>query len=213
MNPQRQSFRATLALVGAGGLWLAAAMGAAAQTTNIVWRAQLTGVLGIQEYRANLTPHMTVAAFGTKDLVRMVTGTALATGQSLALDVEMQGGVTNLYLSLYDRINRVAVRRFTAGESTLLFQDGTKFAVTADLPIPSSVISGSNAVPTGLAYGLLRIAGTGREVRGIPASFQTTVRGFLIDPRTGEGGTTSLIMRATLSAGGVPLKIQPPLLY
>ena len=236
MKPQRQPFFGPLALVGACWLWLAVPLGVPAQTTNIVWRAQLSGVLGIQAYRANFDPYMSAAAFKTADFLRMVTGSAPTAGQVLTLNVEMQGGITNLYLGLYDRINRVAVRRLTAGESTLLFQDGHKFAVTADLPVPptagtitnitagvTNITAGvtnisaavTNIVPgaSTLTYGQLRIAGTGRETRGIPSSFLTTVRGFLIEPRTGEGGTTGVLMRATLSAGGVPLKIQPPLLY
>jgi hypothetical protein len=154
----------------------------------------------------------------------------------LALNVEMQGGITNLSLSLYDNINRVAVRRLTAGESALLFQDGNKFAVAADLPVPPTTGSITNITPgvtnitagvtnvsaavtnivpgtSTLTYGLLRVAGTGRETRGIPSSLLAAIRGYLIEPRTGEGGTTGVLMRATLSAGGVPLKIQPPLLY
>ena len=129
-------------------------------------------------------------------------GISSASGQVLGANLQMVGGQTNFFLSLYDRTNRRNSSRITTNEITTLISDGQHLTFTVEAPL----------VPTGNTWGggFLRIAGTGRIVKGVPAGLNGTVNGVFIDNRPGDlNGTTGLVLRARLTTSAVPLSVLP----
>ena len=172
---------------------------AQADITNVIWKATLTGNLAIQQHDANLFPRMSVAKFSNKSFISMVGG---AGGDVLGVNVDMAGGKTNVFLSLYDGIERKNSFRITTNEITTLISDGKNLAFTVEAPLISTFNTWGG--------GFLRIAGTGHIVKGVPAQLNGSVEGVFIDNRPGDlNGTTGLVLRARLNTSTVPLRVLP----
>ena len=172
---------------------------ARADITNVIWKATLTGNLAIQQHDAKLSPRMSIAKFTNKSFISMVGGTG---GEVVGVNVDMAGGKTNVFLSLYDGTNRKNALRITTNEITTVISDGKNLAFTVEAPL----------VPTGATWGggFLRIAGTGHIVKGVPAQLNGSVEGVFIDNRPGDlNGTTGLVLRARLNTSTVPLRVLP----
>jgi len=170
---------------------------ARADITNVIWKATLTGKLAIQQHDAKLSPRMSIAKFTNKSFISMAGG-----GDVLGVNVDMAGGKTNVFLSLYDRTNRQNSLRITTNEITTVISDGRNLAFTVEAPL----------VRTGATWGggFLRIAGTGHIVKGVPAQLNGSVEGVFIDNRPGDlNGTTGLVLRARLNTSTVPLRVLP----
>ena len=171
-----------------------------AQVTNVIWRATFSGTLGIQRLDQALIPQQQTAKLKTSDLLGLV-GASTAT-EVLALNIEAGSTGTNIFLSVFDTSSRMNVRRITTNETTTLFQDGVNAVFDVDAPIPFLTAQ--------LLGGRLRISGRARIVSGVPSALRANVSGFLVDVRPGDlGGTTGLVMRATLKTSGAPLRVLP----
>ena len=205
------------------GCFLAAALittglslnSAQADITNIIWQATLTGQVAIQQHDAKLSPRMSTAKFTNKSFIAMLGGTAgsantgsttigtsSSAGEVLGVNIDMAGGQTNLFLSLYDQTNRKNSVRITTNEVTTMISDGKNLAFTVEAPL----------IPTSNTWGggFLRIAGTGHIVKGVPAQLTGSAAGVFIDNRPGDlNGTTGLVLRAKLNTSNVPLRVLP----
>ena len=207
MSLRHKIMRTAITYVLAWMVYLLTPQVGSAQVTNVIWKANFTGVLGIQEYQSSLVPIMKVAKFKTVDFLRMVLGTApQSKSEVLALNVIMQGGNTNLHLCIFDTSLRQEVLRITSTNAnmTAMFQDGTNYVCSVYTAMPS--------LSSTWRGGELRIAGRGREGAGVPVNLKASVRGFMVDGRPGDiGGTFSLILKGTLVTTGAPLRVQPPM--
>lgn len=183
--------------IAVAGFVMASAV-AQAQTTNIIWKAEVNGELGIQQHTIVLNRVMQKATFKTKNFLKMLLGTAPTANQVLALNVNVQGSTTNLFLSVYDKVNRKNILRITTNEVAVLLEDNKQYSSSLTAPL-----SGQR--------GELRIAGRGKKAHGYPITQRAKMGGYLIDPiPTDIGGTTGLILRATLRTSGKPLRVEPP---
>jgi len=179
---------------------------AQADITNIIWQAKLAGNLAIQRYDANLQPRISIAKFVTRDFISMVTGgTATATNQVLGVNLVMSGGQTNFYLSIYNSANRENSQRITTNEVATWVSDGKNLTFTVEAPMPPML--STNGTWGG---GIIRIAGVGHMVKGVPAGLSGAVEGMFIDNRPNDLlGTTGLVVQARISTFNAPLRVQP----
>ena len=175
---------------------------ARAQISNVIWKANFSGSLSIQEFDANLNPRQKTAGFKKNDFLRMVLGTA-STNEVLALRANLQSNNTiAVALTIFDTVARQDTLLIGSSSSGIMLSDGTNFVFTADIPMPPL-----NAVWQG---GRLKLSGRGGVVRGAPVKLQANVEGFFIDTRpTDIGGTTGILTRATIKTVGAPLRVQP----
>ena len=211
LSPTRSVRFLTAALIVAG----MCLKPAHADITNVIWQATLTGKLAIQQHDAKLLPRMSTAKFTNKSFISMVggsagsanagsttIGTSTSAGEVLGVNIDMTGGQTNLFLSLYDRTNRKNSLRITTNEVTTMISDGKNLAFTVEAPL----------IPTSNTWGggFLRFAGTGHIVKGVPAQLSGSAEGVFIDNRPGDlNGTTGLVLRAKLNTSNVPLRVLP----
>jgi hypothetical protein len=172
---------------------VAMAQAASAAIDEAIWEIKVQGVLGIQDFTSGIQPRLQSAGFKTKDFMRIVLGRTPATSESLALTIQMRGGTTNMFLSVFDRISRQNTVRLTTGETTVVLADNKNLSFSmAGQVLPFSTSRG----------GRVRLAGRGRVVEGIPAGLRANVGGLLVDGRPGDlGGTTGVVLRATMSTG------------
>jgi hypothetical protein len=200
INTNRHSVHHWSVVVTVLGACLLGALRTEAQVTNVIWRATFSGMLGIQSIGQNLVPQQQTAKLKTSDLLGLV-GASTAT-EVLALNIEAGSTGTNIFLSVFDTSSRENIRRITTGETTTLFQDGANAVFDVDAPIPF--------LTPQLLGGRLRISGRAKIVSGVPSALRANVSGFLVDVRPGDlGGTTGLVMRATLKTSGAPLRVLP----
>jgi hypothetical protein len=177
-------------LVGATGL-------AQAQTTNIIWEAKVDGEMAIQQHDTGLDRTIERATFKTKDFVKMIFGFEMVTNQVLALNINVFEGKTNLFLSIYNKPTRQNIARVTTNEVTVLLQDNKQYSSASS----GTVFDGR---------GELRIVGKGKQAHGFPITQTGKMNGYLIDPFPNDiGGTTGLILRATVRTSGKPLRVDP----
>jgi len=195
----------SLTRAGAGLLVLGILMTAPvarAQISNVIWKANFSGSLSIQQFDANLNPRQESAGFSTPAFLRMVLGTSV-TNEILALSASLQGSNSiSVSLSVFDTAARQSVTNIGTSTSGIVLSDGTNFVFTADIPMP--------ALSTVWQGGYLKLAGRGGVIRGAPVKLQANVEGILIDARpTDIGGTTGILTRATIQTVGPPLRVQP----
>jgi hypothetical protein len=178
-----------------------------AQTTNIIWQAKINGKISIQQHTTVLNRVKETAKFKTEDFFRMVLGTALSSNQVLALNINVQGSTTNLFLSVYNKVTRQNIIRITTNEVTVLLEDNKQYSSS----MTGALIDHSSKAGTvGGVRGELVIAGRGKESHGYPITQNAKIGGYLIDPFPSDiGGTTGLILRATLKTSGKPLRVEP----
>ena len=202
-----------VALLMAAILWVNP-RSAYADITNVIWQGALSGKLAIQQYNSKLIPRISIAKFTNKSFISMVGGSSSGTtigsttvgtsasGEVLGINLVMAGGQTNFFLSLYDLTNRKNSIRITTNETVVLVSDGTNLTFTVEAPMV--------ATRNTWGGGFLRIAGTGRVVRGVPSALNGAVDGVLVDNRPGDlNGTTGLVLRARLTTYNVPLRVLP----
>lgn len=178
-----------------------------ASVTNAIWEAALTGTLGIQEFRASVTPYMSVAQFKKGAFLGLLRSGG--SSETLAFNADMVNNQTNFYLSVYSTASRQNITRVTANEVTTIISDGNGFIFSLDADLPRG------GPPTILATtwggGTIRITGRGRMINGTPALMKGSASGIFIDTRPGDlNGTTGLVTRARFSTSGPPLRILPP---
>lgn len=191
---------ATAVILSVCGL-VFAPMSQAGGPTNVIWEATFSGTLAIQDYDQQVTPRLASSPFKEGDFLSFL---GLPSGDlTVAVNVDMTGSRTNLYLTIYDRVSRQNLERITTAENTTLIQDGQNLTFTMDARMPAN--------PPSWGGGQLRIAGRGKIVDGIPAAFKGNVTGVFVDLRPGDiGGTTGLVVRAKISTAGKPARVQPP---
>jgi hypothetical protein len=169
-----------------------------AQTTNIIWKADFRGLIGIQQHTPTLERVMQQAKYKTGDFLKMILGSQQPTNLVLALNINVQGGATNLFLSVYNTVTRQNLYRVTTNEVSVLLEDNKQYSSST-----STAIAGGR--------GELQIAGRGIKAHGYPITMKAQVKGYLIDPFPSDiGGTTGTILRATLKTSGKPLRVEPP---
>lgn len=208
--PQIQSMKRLLAAGSSAGLLVVALLSlqpvtAQASVTNAVWTIETKGGLAIQRFDQQVIPRVRSGSFKTKTFINMVLDRPGTTVERLALNMDMAGGVTNFYLSIWDTSTRQIGFRLTTNETTTLISDGDNLVFTTDAAlIPNR--------PANWGGGYVRIAGSGRFVNGVPAKIKASLEGIFIDTRPGDlSGTTGIVTRAKISmTPGSPLRILPP---
>ena len=157
---------------------------------EVIWQATMSGSLGIQEFSSSIEPRLQRAGLGTKRFMTIVIGRAPDNSEKLALNVDMRGGATNIYLSVYNTVQRSSTLRLTASETTTMLTDGERISFTMD---------GLLRTAPNFGGGRVRLAGTGRMVQGVPTGLRANMTGILVDTRpTDLRGTTGLVLRATI---------------
>jgi hypothetical protein len=189
------------AVLAAAGIGLLARP-AQAGPTNVIWEASASGSLGIQSFGLKTEPKLQSARFKTSDLVRILLGQTSGSNGVLAVGMDLLPTGTNFYMTVFSKDSRQSLVPRNATDRTTIISDGKNLVFSFDTSLPA---------PVGLAAGgQLRIAGKGKVVAGVPAALKANIAGFLIDARPSDlGGTTSLVLRATLSTSGAPLRVQP----
>jgi hypothetical protein len=173
-----------------------------AGVTNAIWEARFGGSLVIQRFMQDVTPRTDVAKFKKGAFLGFVLNSSPSASQKLGFNIDMIGGRTNFYLTVFDQSSRRNTLRVTRNEQTIVLTDGSRlyFSLDAEL-IPYSPQWGG---------GYIRIVGRARMVNGVPAGLRGKVTGAFVDNRPGDlNGTTGLVTRATISTRGAPLRIQP----
>ncbi len=184
-----------------GGFLTASA--AHAQVTNIIWRANFSGTLGIQQFDKQLNPLVKTAPFKSVNFLTMVLGGSPPTNSVLALNFEAFGGKTNYFLSVFDTVGLTNTLRISTAETTTILRDKTQFIFTESMPLP----------PVGATWGggLIQLSGRAKTSRSTPTTVSATVEGFFTDTRpTDLNGTTGVLMQATIQTIGNPVRVQPP---
>lgn len=168
-----------------------------AQTTNIIWKVKVKGEMGIQQHTTQLDRVIEKAKFKSQDVIRMIFGFTPTENQVLALNINVQGGQTNLFLSVYSKAIRQNIALLTTNNVTVLLQDNKQYSSVAY----GEVVGGR---------GEFRIAGRGKQSHGFPITQSAKMSGYLLDPLPSDiGGTTGLILRATVKTSGKPLRVDP----
>lgn len=190
----------------AGGLWalaLMAALPAHGNVTNAIWQARLKGRMVIQRFTSQVEPATQQATFKEGDFLRMVLNRDPDRSDVLAFNIDMVGGRTNFYLSVFNTAARQNSQRLSVFETTTLVADGQRLTFTMEAPLSQTGIH--------WAGGYLRISGTGRFANGVPTRIRGRVTGLAVDTRPGDlRGTTGLVTRASITTGRAPLRILPP---
>jgi hypothetical protein len=173
-----------------------------AAATNVIWQATLTGTLGIQGFAANAQPRLESTKLKTADFLRIVTGGVISGGEVLAVNIDLQGTDANFILTVFDKTSRQNIQRLSINETTTLISDGKNLVFSWDAPLVTGLGD--------LRGGRFKITGKGKISSGVPAALKANVEGILIDARPGDlGGTTGVVLRATLTTVGAPLRVQP----
>jgi hypothetical protein len=176
---------------------------AAAAVTNAIWQTKLKGTMVIQQFTSQVQPVTQQSKFKESDFLRMVLNQDPSRSEYLALNVDMAGGTTNFYLTVFDTSDRRNTLRLSVFETTTIISDGQDFVFTTEAPLVPS--------PPNWGGGFLRIAGRGRFVNGVPTGVRATFSGTVVDNRPGDlQGTTGLVVRANMSTSKAPLRILPP---
>lgn len=162
-----------------------------AGVSQAIWALEIKGALGIQNFSSNLQPQLQTASFNTRNFLSI-----LGASGTLALNVDMRGGTTNIFLSAFDRIGRQNTARLTANETTTILSDGKNLTFTV-----SAQLRGSGANAGG---GTVRLAGRGRLIQGVPGALRGNIDGLIIDARPRDlAGTTGVVLRATMRTGNL----------
>ncbi|MCG3149848.1 MAG: hypothetical protein PCFJNLEI_03313 [Verrucomicrobiae bacterium] len=185
------------------GITFAGTVGAArASVTNAIWEARFFGDLAIQSFLPDVTPRASVSKIKKGTFLSIVLNTSPSGSQKLAFNVDMISGKTNFYLTVFDQSSRQNTLRVSTAERTTIISDGEKFIFSLDADLRPN--------PPQWGGGFIRIVGRGRMVNGVPARLKGAATGVFVDNRPGDlNGTTGLVMRAKISTGGAPLRIQP----
>jgi len=186
----------------AGALALCCCSAVHASLTNVIWEASLSGSLGIQAFKADVIHRMDVSKIKKGTFLSFVLNQGAGPSEKLALNIDMAQGQTNFYLTVYSTANRENSFRVTTGERTTIISDGVNlsFSLEADLQ-PNSPQWGG---------GVIRIAGLGRMVNGVPGQLKGSVTGVFIDNRPDDlQGTTGIVLRGKFSTSKAPLRVQP----
>lgn len=185
-----------------------------ASLTNVIWEAKIQGKMAIQEFATSVEPRAKVTSFKSADFLRMVTGQSVAGGskvaQPLALNIDMVGGRTNLYLTTFNRDNRENQTRLTTNETTTMISDGANLIFSMEAPLLAGGTNGIAGIASTWGGGFVRIVGSGKIVNGVPAVLKGQITGYFIDTRPGDlKGTTGLLERTKFRTSNAPLRVQP----
>jgi hypothetical protein len=182
------------------------ASAARAQVTNIIWKASLTGQLGIQQFDTKMNPYVRTASFNTINFLTMVLGGTPPTNSVLALNYEAFNGQTNYFLSVFDTVGLTNTLRISTGEAATILRYTTGFLFTESMALPP-------VSPT-WGGGLFQLSGHTATSHSTPTTVSATIQGFVTDTRpTDLNGTTGILTRATIQTIGNPLRVQPPVVH